>query len=66
MKVYWSIEGVGCQFQRCGNKLHLLEIESDEAEDMTPAQRKAFIDEAVEDEFKKIVYPMWEEKHGED
>lgn len=62
MKVYWSIEGVGCQFQQCGNKMHLLEIESDEEKDMTPAQRRRFIDNAVQNEFARNVYPVWEEK----
>lgn len=65
MKIYWSIEGVGCQFQQCGNKLRLLEIESDEVKDMTPRQRQKFIDAAVQDEFERHVYPTWEEKDDE-
>lgn len=65
MKVYWSIEGVGCEFHQCGNKMRLLEIEEEEVDGMTPKQRQDFIDEAVEEEFKRIVFPVWEEKDSD-
>jgi hypothetical protein len=65
VKVYWSIEGVGCPFQQCGNKLRLLEIDDSEVEGMTDQQRQKHIDDVVEDEFNRTVFPTWEEKDEE-
>jgi len=66
MKVYWSVEGTGCQFRQCGNKMRLLAIDDEELEGLAPEERSKRIDNIVADEFDRTVYPVWEEKDEEE
>jgi hypothetical protein len=63
IKIRWTIEGTGCSFQQCGlTKGHVLIIESDELP-TDPISRAKWIDDAVQDEFDRSVYPVWDERH---
>ena len=60
MKVEWDIEGAGCNYapRQCGLKTRVIEIPDNEIPD-GEAERDKFIDEWVEDEFRREVYAVW-------
>lgn len=61
MKIKWEIEGAGCHLLGCGLKAHVLEIEDEELEGLTEQQRQKRIDDIVQDEFDRTIYPIWSE-----
>jgi hypothetical protein len=62
MKVRWTIEGSGCQFQQCGlAKGHIVNIEDADLP-TDPVQREKAIDSIVQETFEQHVYPVWELK----
>ena len=59
MKIAWDIEGMACVFGRCGARTRYIEIDDADLEGLNNVQRDQIIEERVNDEFKREVYPMW-------
>ena len=60
MKVKWSVEGAGCNQHRCGLPDFEIEIPDEDLEDLSESQRDKVIDDWIQDEFDRRVYPHWE------
>jgi hypothetical protein len=58
MIVEWDIEGADCPLAQCGIKTRRTEIPDNEIPD-DPAARDQFIDEWVEEEFRREVCAVW-------
>jgi hypothetical protein len=60
MKVRWYIQGAGCDFQQCGLiKGRTITIDETELPD-DQMRRKKMIDDIVQEEFDRQVYPIWD------
>ena len=65
MKIKWHIEGAGCPFQQCGlHRGYILTIPDDELPSDVKARERA-IEDWVEDEFSRNIYPTWETAEGD-